>query len=238
MFYCNCIILLSRKQILSQERDIQRKLNRPPATLSPIVISSQESVSTDPSPTQVNPSSLSTLPSTDNSVSKQSGLMSASSYGYSQSISNKALMSVDEGCDSNMYPLEEEEEETPQDDYFMEEDFETYSIPENFDDFLENPQPPLVASSTPGLHHSSSIGLPKSALAEKPMSATKAVTIASEPAHVGIRESLPSTSSGGVSTAKPVSSKGGSASKDDSPEFRGQYKHTKEMFKVFTQVPL
>ena len=112
----------------------------------------------------------------------------------------------------------------------MNYDFETYSIPENFDDFQEDPPPQKPSSFCP---LSSTAGPPRSQITNR------APTLAAfQPVFAGNRggalsHTTPNTQRFHAVT-KPVSR--GCGAKDDSAEFRGQYRHTKEMYKVFTQV--
>ena len=112
----------------------------------------------------------------------------------------------------------------------MEDDFEIYSIPDNFDDFQEDPPP---QKSTPFPPLSSAADPPRSQITTRtPTSAFL------QPVFVGGRGgALPHTTPNTQrfqAVRKPASR--GCGAKDDSAEFCGQYRHTKEMYKVFTQV--
>ena len=174
--------------------------------------------------------------------SKPVGHMSDGNGGYSRSVSGEAqLMHLNSETDCISKARLVDENEPLEDDYYsMEEDFEEFTIPENFDDFQEDPQPQMVASSGESLSHRPTVGPLKSAINAAPgwSNPTAPTTVStSQQRDVGTRGPLPTTNTRPVSVLKPsASSGGGNASKDNSSEFRGPYEHSKEMYKVFTQV--
>ena len=175
-------------------------------------------------------------------ISKPVGHMSDSSGGYSRSVSDEArLMHLNSERNYISKAKLVDENEPLEDDYYtMEEDFEEFTIPENFDDFQEDPQPQVAAGCTESLSHRPTLGPLKSAVNaatgwSNPAAPTTVST--SRQRDVGTRGALPTTSTRPVSVPKPsASSGGGNASKDNSAEFRGPYEHSKDMYKVFTQV--
>ena len=233
-FYGTTCIFTPRKQLLSQEREVQLKLGSP-ATSSPVVVSSQDSISTNSSPLPVYPSftpkQLGNQSLPDDSAN--TGQSWRGSCALSVAQSEKALaLSLDQdeefqnSCLSSA--CEPNDDLLPLDEDYMEDDFESYSIPDNFDDFQEEPPPQMSTPFSP---------LCSIADPPRPQITTKPPTAALQPVFVGNRGgAVPCTT---VNTqrfqaVKPSSS--GCGAKDDSTEFHGQYRHTKEMYKVFTQV--
>lgn len=236
-FYGTTCIFTPRKQLLSQEREVQLKLGSP-ATSSPVVISSQDPISTNSSPLPVYPSFTSTqhrnqsLP--DHSAS--TGQSWRGSCVLSVAQSEKALASsldqdkeFQNGCLSSA--CEPNDDVPPLDKDYVEDDFESYSIPDNFDDFQEEPPPQMFTPFSP---LSSTANPPRPQITN---SAPMCTSAALQPVFVGSRGgAVPCTAMNTqrFQAVKPASS--GCGAKDDSAEFRGQYRHTKEMYKVFTQV--
>ena len=236
-----CISRSIRKQLLSQERELQSRLNTGcQSTSSPIVISSQESISSISSPTTVYPTtstSSGAFPSLHDGNSSSKSLGDGHSWrGWLDSSERTPLERQGYGkeCFDDageiMSPLEEEE--------FMEEDFE------NFDDFQEEPSPQELASGTPDPPFSAiHPARPTFDQASTRTTVPCATAYSTQSAATGTRgSSLTATSARNVLPLKPASSSGGGGGggnggcKDNSSEFRGPYNHTKEMFKVFTQV--
>ena len=226
--------------MLSQEREVLSKLSSSvhqlsPAISSPIVISSQDSASTNSSPLPVYPSFTPTQYKS-RTFENSGALNTNTSHSWRGScvLSDKSMpFSLDRqsaGCLSSSDP-ELNDDILPQkvDDEYMEEEFESYCIPDNFDDFQEDSPHPQRSSSL-----LSAADLPKSQMM------TGASTYASSsqlPLHTGNCGGLLASTSN-TQRFQPVipTSSGSSATKDNSTEFCGQYRHTKEMFKVFTQV--
>ena len=248
---CYCNNLTSRKQLLSQEREFQSKLSSSghtqfsPFLSSPVVISSQDSASTNSSPLPIYPSFI---PSPHGNRSfPNSDLHSSTNTG--QSWKGNCVLHVPQSDKTLPSPLDQESENghlgstcelnddiLPQDEEYMyiEEDLESYSIPDNFDDF---PEDPPLQQAAPFSRFTSAVDPPKSTYQQNTTRApTISTSTALQPAVAGNRGVLPmtTTNSRSFQAVKPAS--GGSDAKDDSSEFHGQYSHTKEMYKVFNQV--
>ena len=157
----------------------------------------------------------------------------------------------EEGCFDSSSGAQKFAENTPScDEEFMDEDFESYSIPDNFDDFQEDPPlrkpasdgtPSSSISLAPAVHLAKLTNFEHS-FAKTPSTNVTTSTTQSALSGTTTRGPLLATANArNVLPLKPASSGsssggGGGGCKDDSSEFRGPYKHTKEMFKVFTQV--
>ena len=252
-YICVCN-LSTRRQLLSQERELQCRLNTgchsSSAISSPIVISSQDSVSTNASPMPLCPSPSVTPCASEAFASLKGGHTSSGTGGGDFCWRGKS------GLDGTRWKCQDNEEHcfsgssavenTPSyDEEFMDEDFESYSIPDNFDDFQEDPPPQKSTSNTPNSYVSlaPNVCLAKPTNFEKSFASTNVTTTTTHSALSGTGGPLLATTSArNVLPLKPASSGGdggdggGSGCKDNSSEFRGPYKHTKEMFKVFTQV--
>lgn len=216
--------------MLSQEREVQLKLGSPGSS-SPVVISSQDSISTNSSsPLPVYPSS--TLTQHGNQTVTNHGASTSQSWRTScvLSVAQPEKASLDRDKEYQTSCLRSASElndgELPLDEEYMEDDFETYSIPDNFDDIFQEDAPPLISSSA--------AGPPRSQITTRTPSCNSASL---QPMLVGNSGGpVPRTniSTQRIQTGKAATT--GCGAKDDSAEFRGQYRHTKEMYKVFTQV--
>ena len=232
-----CDVLSYRKQLLSQERDLQTKIGTehnysPSASASPIVISSQGSSCINPSP------GTPTLHSRGADQDGPTPINTVNSHSYeARFISDETHQKGGESC---LGDVRGAVEIASCDEEFIEEDHESYSFADNFDDFQDEPPPqkptsvaqscsvftspvnPSEESTSNQIIASTSTGISRTTSAQSTIS----------------RGTLPTTnaiSKFSVSTQKQVVS-GGDACKDNSAEYRGPYQHTKEMFKVFTQV--
>ena len=231
--YSTIVLFTPRKQLLSQEREVQLKLGSP-ATSSPVVVSSQDSVSTNSSPLPVYPAFTPTQHSSQSLSDHRAstGQTWRTSGGLSVAQSEKALASS----------LEKEEEfqasgacevngdELPLDEDYMDNDFDTYSIPDNFDDLLQEEPPPQMSTPFPP---------PQSSTADPPRSQVinttpPCISATLQPEFRGGAVPRTTVNTQRLQAVKPATN--GCAAKDDSAEFRGQYRHTKEMRKVFSQV--
>ena len=236
--YYSCISLLftPRKQLLSQEREVQLKLGSA-STSSPVVISSQDSISTNSSPLPVYPSFTPTqhvnqsLP--DHGASTGQSWRTSCVLSVAQSaMASASSMDQDEEFQASASELNDDE--LPLDEDYAEDDFETYSIPDNFDDFLQEDPPPQA--STPFSPPCSTANPPRPQITNRTPPCSSA---ALQPVFVGNKGgAVPCTTMNAqkFQAVKPASN--GCGAKDDSSQFRGQYRHTKEMYKVFTQVHL
>jgi hypothetical protein len=121
------------------------------------------------------------------------------------------------------------DDELPLDEDYMEDDFETYSIPDNFDDMLEEEPPPKM--STPFPPPISTADPPRSQITNRTPPCSSA---ALQPVFRGGAVPHTTANTQRFQAVKPATN--GCGARDDSAEFRGQYRHTKEMYKVFTQV--
>ena len=234
-FYSTIVLFTPRKQLLSQEREVQLKLGSP-ATSSPVVVSSQDSVSTNSSPlpvysaftpTQHGSQSLSDHRTSTGQTWRISGSLSVaqSETALASSLEKDKEFQARSACELN-------DDELPLDEDYM-DDFDTYSIPDNFDDLLQEEPPPQMSTPFPP-PPSSTADPPRSQIANTTPPCSSA---ALHPVFVGNRGgAVPRTTvnTQRLQAVKPATN--GCGAKDDSAEFRGQYRHTKEMYKVFTQV--
>ena len=237
-FHSTIVLFTPRKQILSQEREVQLKLGSPAAS-SPVVISSQDSVSTNSSPLPVYPAFTPTQHSSQSLSDHRAstGQIWRTSGGLSVAQSEKALASslekdkefqASSACELSGDGL-------PLDEDYMDDDFDTYSIPDNFDDLLQEEPPPQMSTPFPP-PPSSTADPPRSQVTNTTRSCISAALQPESFVNRGgaVPRTTVNTQKLQAVTCKPATNDCGA--KDDSAEFRGQYRHTKEMRKVFSQV--
>ena len=216
------------------------------AISSPIVISSQESISscgTKPSPVSTSSPSFTTTQHGNGTFPHQDAPISTTSDGEYSWMSNPVPAShmaqhtphqdTGKDCFSSTWDFECDNPSL-HDKVFGDEDFESYPIPDNFDDFQEYPQPLKPTVSAPSTCLSSAACPPKSTL-NQVSTRSQSTFSSSKSSYAGNRGPSSTATHTSVQVLKPTPG-GGDACKDNSVEFRGPYPHTKELFKVFTQV--